>query len=354
MIFKTNTNKAKYLMLSIAFATTSLVIAQETEEEEDITPKFSINGTVDAYFRTNLNAPNVGDNSMAPGSSFAQLPGFSLGMANIITAYEGEKVGFVADLVFGPRGTDAIFNSPMYSATGNTVNQLYIYWNVNEKVTLTMGNFNTFLGYEVISPAANFNYSTSYLFSYGPFSHTGIKADFSLSEDFSAMIGVFNPTDLTEYNPTGIYAFGAQLGYKGQYVNLLTDSGAYELDYTGGFSLSDSFYLGLNAAVYDNGGTGFAGVALYPQLTTSDTFSLGLRGEFFVESGAYGAIDQIENGAADGSVFALTLTGSASIGSLIIKPEIRIDNASDDSFLNTKFAPQKSLSSFVLAAVYAF
>jgi len=354
MIFKTNTNKAKYLMLSIAFATTSLVIAQETEEEEDITPKFSINGTVDAYFRTNLNAPNVGDNSMAPGSSFAQLPGFSLGMANIITAYEGEKVGFVADLVFGPRGTDAIFNSPMYSATGNTVNQLYIYWNVNEKVTLTMGNFNTFLGYEVISPAANFNYSTSYLFSYGPFSHTGIKADFSLSEDFSAMIGVFNLTDLTEYNPTGIYAFGAQLGYKGQYVNLLTDSGAYELDYTGGFSLSDSFYLGLNAAVYDNGGTGFAGVALYPQLTTSDTFSLGLRGEFFVESGAYGAIDQIENGAADGSVFALTLTGSASIGSLIIKPEIRIDNASDDSFLNTKFAPQKSLSSFVLAAVYAF
>ncbi|HAE72380.1 MAG TPA: porin, partial [Flavobacteriaceae bacterium] len=44
--------------------------------------------------------------------------------------------------------------------TGNIVNQLYMYWNVSDKVTLTMGNFNTFLGYEVISPAANFNYST--------------------------------------------------------------------------------------------------------------------------------------------------------------------------------------------------
>ena len=352
MIFKTSTNKAKYLMLSIALVTSSFMIAQETKQ--DTIPKFSISGTVDAYFRSNLNAPNVGDNTMAPGSSFAQLPGFALGMANIITAYEGEKVGFVADLVFGPRGTDAIFNSPMYSATGNVVNQLYMYWNVSEKVTLTMGNFNTFLGYEVISPAANFNYSTSYLFSYGPFSHTGIKADFALGEDLSAMIGVFNPTDLTEYNPTGIYAFGAQLGFKGQYVNLLTDSGAYELDYTGGFSLSDHFYLGLNAAVYDNDGTGFAGVALYPQLSTSDTFALGLRGEYFVESGAYGAIDQIGNGTEDGSVFALTLTASASIGNLILKPEFRIDNASDDSFLNTKFAPQKSLSSFLLAAVYVF
>ena len=352
MIFKTYTNKAKYLMLSIALATSSFMIAQDTKQ--DTIPKFRISGTVDAYFRSNLNAPNVGDNTMAPGSSFAQLSGFALGMANIITAYEGEKVGFVADLVFGPRGTDAIFNSPMYSSTGNVVNQLYMYWNVSEKVTLTMGNFNTFLGYEVISPAANFNYSTSYLFSYGPFSHTGIKADFALGEDLSAMIGVFNPTDLTEYNPTGIYAFGAQLGYKGQYVNLLTDSGAYELDYTGGVSLSDHFYLGLNAAVYDNDGTGFAGVALYPQLSTSDTFALGLRGEYFVESGAYGAIDQIGNGTEDGSVFALTLTASASVGNLILKPEFRIDNASDDSFLNTKFAPQKSLSSFLLAAVYVF
>ena len=141
--------------------------------------------------------------------------------------------GFVADLVFGPRGTDAIFASPMYSATGNIVNQLYAYWNVSESVTLTFGNFNTFLGYEVISPVANFNYSTSYLFSYGPFSHTGLKADFALSDDFSLMLGVFNDTDLTEFNPTGDYAAGAQLGYKDQYLNLLYDPSFFEIDFTG-------------------------------------------------------------------------------------------------------------------------
>ena len=341
----------KLLLLSLALLTT-FVSAQDEEAEEKA--KFSLSGTVDAYYRANLNSANSGDNYSAPGSSFANLPGFALGMANVIAGYEGEKVGFVADLVFGPRGTDAIFASPLYSATGNIVNQLYVYWNVSESVTLTFGNFNTFLGYEVISPSANFNYSTSYLFSYGPFSHTGLKADFDLGNDWSAMLSVMNPTDLTEFNPNGTYAFGAQLGYSGQYLNALIDYGAFEIDYTGGFDLSDTFFLGINAAYFDNkdADVSFAGVALYPQLATSDTFTIGLRGEYFTETnlGAIGAADA--NG--DASVFAVTLTGSATIGDLIIKPELRLDSASEDAFLDSDGMPMSGLSSFVLAAIYQF
>jgi len=325
--------------------------AQEEEEDEK---KFSISGTVDAYFRANLTAPND-ENAIAPGSSFANLPGFSLGMANVVASYEGEKSGFVADLVFGPRGTDAVFASPMYSATGNIVNQLYAYWNVSDDVTLTLGNFNTFLGYEVISPAANFNYSTSYLFSYGPFSHTGLKIDFALSDDFSAMLAVMNPTDLTEFNPTGDYAIGAQLGYAGQYLNFISSQGTFEIDFTGGFDLSDTFYLGVNAAIFDGGDadTGFAGVALYPQLAASENFSIGLRGEYFVETGdnEFGAIG---TGVAESSVFTATLTGSATIGDLIIKPEIRLDSASENAFIDNDLAGTKSLSSFLIAAIYSF
>jgi len=325
-------------------------MAQEEEAAEE--KKFSLSGTVDAYYRANLNSANSGANYSAPGSSFANLPGFALGMANVIASYEGEEVGFVADLVFGPRGTDAIFASPLYSATGNIVNQLYVYWNVSDKVTLTFGNFNTFLGYEVISPAGNFNYSTSYLFSYGPFSHTGLKADFDLGSDWSLMLAVMNPTDITEFNPNGKYAYGAQLGYSGQYLNLISDDGNFEIDYTGGFDLSEDFYLGINAAYFDGADdTGFAGGALYPQYKTSETFTLGLRGEYFVETGDFGAIG---TGVEDSSVLALTLTGSATIGDLIIKPELRLDNASDDAFLDSDGASMKSLSSFVLAAVYSF
>ena len=337
----------KIITLSMLFMATVMFAQEETP-----TPSFTVSGSIDAYYRANLTAPND-ENAIAPGSSFANLPGFALGMANVVMGYEGEKVGFVADLVFGPRGTDAIFASPMYSATGNIVNQLYAYWNVSESVTLTMGNFNTFLGYEVISPTANFNYSTSYLFSYGPFSHTGLKADIALSEDVSLMLGVMNDTDLTEFNPTGDYAFGAQLGYAGQFLNVLVDPSFTEIDFTGGFDLSDDFYLGINAAyltIEDDGG-GFAGVALYPQLATSDTFTIGLRGEYFVEDGAFGAIG---SGVADTSVFAATLTGSFAIDNLTIKPELRLDSASDDSFIDNDLASTKSLGSFVLAAIYSF
>ena len=337
----------KCITVSMLFMASVLFAQEETKEK-----KLSISGSVDAYYRANLTAPND-ENAIAPGSSFANLSGFSLGMANVIASYEGEKVGFVADLVFGPRGTDAIFASPMYSATGNIINQLYAYWNVSESVTLTIGNFNTFLGYEVISPTGNFNYSTSYLFSYGPFSHTGLKADFDLGNDFSLMLGVMNDTDLTEFNPTGDYAFGAQLGYSGQYLNVLLDPSFFEIDFTGGFDISDSFYLGINAAhlsLEDDAG-GFTGVALYPQLATSDTFTIGLRGEYFVEDKDFGAIG---TGVEDSSVFALTLTGSLVVDDLTIKPEFRLDNASDDAFIDNDLAATKSLGSFVLAAIYSF
>jgi hypothetical protein len=345
-----HTNYAKNLFLLAMLLLATCIFAQEEETEEK---KFTISGSVDAYYRANLNSANSGENYSAPGSSFANLPGFALGMANVIASYEGEKVGFTADLVFGPRGTDAVFASPLYSESADIINQLYVYWNVSDNVTLTFGNWNTFLGYEVISPTGNFNYSTSYLFSYGPFSHTGLKADFDLGSDFSLMLAVMNPTDITELNPNGKYAYGAQLGYSGQYLNFVADDGAFEVDFTGGFDLSEEFYLGINAAYFDGAddGPGFYGAALYPQYKTSDAFTIGLRGEYFAEDGDFGAIG---TGEEDSSVFAVTLTGSATIGDLTIKPELRLDSTSDDAFLDSDGEPISALSSFLLAAVYSF
>lgn len=345
-----NTKYVKFLFLLSVLLLGTTVFAQDEEVEEK---KFTISGTVDAYYRANLNSANSGANYSAPGSSFANLPGFALGMANLIASYEGEKVGFTADLVFGPRGTDAVFASPLYSNTGDIINQLYVYWNVSESVTLTFGNWNTFLGYEVISPAGNFNYSTSYLFSYGPFSHTGLKADFDLGSDWSLMLAVMNPTDITEFNPNGKYAYGAQLGYSGQYLNFVADDGAFEIDYTGGFDITEKFYLGLNAAYFEGAddGPGFYGAAIYPQYKATEMFTIGLRGEYFAEDGEFGAIG---TGVEDSSVFAVTLTGSANVGDLMIKPELRLDSTSDDAFLDSDGEPMGSLASFLLAAVYSF
>jgi len=332
----------KYLLYSVlTFVSFSINAQEETTEEE---PTFSVAGSIDTYFRSA---------DYAPGTSFANKPGFALGMANVILSYEGEKSGFVADFVYGPRGVEAVFNS---SGSSNIVNQLYAYLNVSDNFTLTLGNWNTFLGYEVISPTGNFNYSTSYMFSYGPFSHTGIKADFTLSEKTSLMLAVMNQTDFTEGNfdsvltgiPFDAYMFGAQLGISGQYLNLLAGDGYTQIDFTGGFNLSDSFFLGINATSADMDDAGkFSGVALYPQLALSDTFTLGLRGEIFNDdSGILGGGDQ------DNTSF--TITGSFTSGNLTIKPEIRVDSASAEIYSKSLTDYTDNLASFVLAAIYAF
>ena len=334
-------------ILTTVFLTTIMIsnpISAQDTDESTPEPTFNFSGSVDTYFRSSFT-----EDPVAPGTSFANLNGFSLGMANFIVSYEGEKSGFVADVVFGPRGSDAVFGSVGNSS--EMVNQLYAYYNIAEGVTVTLGNFNTFLGYEVISPAANFNYSTSYMFSYGPFSHTGAKVDFSISEDVSLMVGVFNQTDQTEANYDRYTAFGAQLGLYGQYINLLAGDEYFQLDYTGWFDLSDSFFLGINATTATLAGdTGFAGVALYPQLTTSDSFAIGLRGEFFSETDGFGAL--VSDGDADN--FSLTLTGSFTSGNFIFKPELRLDSASSEIFAISPTETSDSLTSFVMAMIYTF
>ncbi|WP_258105799.1 porin [Marinoscillum sp. MHG1-6] len=308
--------------------------------------ELSFSGSIDTYYRTNLNASNDvdADGWIHPGTSFANLPGFSLGMANLIASVEGEKSGFVADLVFGPRGTEAVFGS---GPSQNIVNQLYAYWNVSDGVTLTLGNFNTFLGYEVISPTGNYNYSTSYMFSYGPFSHSGLKADIALGEA-SLMLGVFNNTDITDFNFTDHYYGGAQLGIGGQYINLLFSDNYFQADFTGGLDLTDAVYLGVNATFNNDL---FAGGALYLQNSFSDDFSMGLRAEYFQDMG----LNAITYVPEDESVIDLTLSANYSVGSLTFIPELRVDMYSQDVVVpEAGESPQGSLASFLVAAVYAF
>ena len=184
---------------------------------------------------------------------------------------------------------------------------------------------------------------TSYMFSNGPFSHTGLKADFTLSDDVSLMLAVLNSTDYTEYQPVGDdYMFGAQLGLYGQYINFLADGmrNVSQIDFTGGIDITDGFFLGVNATSYKDEGGEWSGVALYPQLTVSDSFALGLRYENF---------DIKETNTFS----SFTITGSFESGNLTIKPEIRIDSA-DEQVSTWSADGDDSLSSFVLAAIYSF
>lgn len=366
----------------------------EGQEKKEETKTFTLSGSVDTYFRTSFGTYNPYMGVYGPSTSFSDLKGFGLGMANIIASYGGEKVGFTADLVFGPRGKAAVFGT----ASGQAIiNQMFAYYKVSPKVTLNMGQFNTFLGYEVISPAVNFHYSTSYLFSWGPFNHTGLRADLDLGNGLVGKLAVMNPTDIVEFNPVNTYTLGAQIGKTsdkgGIWLNILygdqdgtldeTDAAFDEngdlissagsllqFDITTGWNLSEKFYLGFNASHQsvasgetfvaegqvedvDGDATSFTGFAIYPKVTISETFSLGLRAEnFSIKKNHLGIITTDDDG--DGSVTALTLTANYKAGALTIIPELRVDSTSDDSFLDKDDKPTDKLASFTLAAVYKF
>ena len=149
----------KKLITLMSLAVVGLTFGQEEE------PKFNVTGSVDAYFHTSLNGTN--EVSLEDGydaGAFTSAPsafmgnddrGFSGGNVNLKLSYEGEKVGFVADLAYGPRA-NAQFSD------FDVVNEAYMYWNASEKVTLMMGRWNSWMGYENFAAADNFHYSYSY------------------------------------------------------------------------------------------------------------------------------------------------------------------------------------------------
>src|SRR5690606_18521900 len=95
------------------------------------------------------------------------------------------------DLGFGQRAREFSYNDAGIIAG---IKQLYVSYAPADWIKFTAGSWATHVGYELVDAPANRNYSMSYMFSYGPFSHTGLKAEITKGSH-SFMLGVANPTD---------------------------------------------------------------------------------------------------------------------------------------------------------------
>ncbi|MCB0551346.1 MAG: porin [Phaeodactylibacter sp.] len=349
---------------STAELATAMAAEPEEEPEEESKFPFEVSGFVDVYYAYSFSDEFPSLTTRPLPTSFTETTNsFSLGMANLVFSKEG-KVGFVADLAVGPRAEVA---NGFSGTTLAAIKQLYVTYSPLDWLAFTMGNYGTHVGYEVIDAPANINYSTSYMFSNGPFYHTGIKADFALSENFGAMIGLFDDTD-SKFDFVEGKHLGAQLSYSnesvGIYLNYIGgrdvegDSLAAEVtgrqvDLTATFQASDELGLGINATsktnvVSEGDNTSWFGAALYANYAFSDLFTLGLRGEYI------GDPDGEILGATDGNVLSLTASGNFHIGALTIIPEFRVDTASDEVFPGDDGKLTQSLPVFLVAAVYSF
>lgn len=364
------------------------VLVIELEVEEGVEKLgFMFLGSVDVYYWANLMANNdLAYSVLAFNMVFVYVLGFGMGMFNFIGVWEGQWGGVVGDLVFGFWGVDVVF---VFGVFNNVVNQFYVYWKVIDQLILMMGDFNIFLGYEVIFFIGNFNYLIFYMFFWGLFFYMGIKVDFVVSDDLFFMLGVFNLIDFMEFNLVGIYSLGGQIGYKGVYFNFLygdqdgclmdedMEEGLvfvgvlFQVDLIVGWDLMEVFYLGLNMIynmivmgeyieqgeiVADSGdGNSFYGVVVYLQYWVFEIFVFGLCGEYFVEvNGGYGIIGFYDVDV-NGSIMVLIFFGNIIIGNLMLILELWLDMVlEDDVFVNIVFELVVFLVFFMLVVVYVF
>ncbi|RQO71679.1 porin [Pedobacter sp. KBW06] len=341
------------MKLKSIFTTASLSVASFSYAQE--AAPLQISGSVDTYYKYDFaKVPNI-------GTSFANdQNSISLGMIDLALKKTTGKASFVGELSFGPRGQyGSLLNGDGTDDNSFHIQNLYASYAFTDKFTVTAGYMGTFIGYEVIAPTGNFNYSTSYLFTNGPFQNAGIKGAYAFSNKVSLMVGLFNDWNVYK-DLNGVSHIGAQLtvspveGWTA-YLNVLSGKSAGAvgtgtvLDLTTSYQVTEKVKLGLNAADYSvtNDGGGYSGAALYVQNAFTSAFSLGLRGEYFNWKGVAEESDK--------HVAAVTLSGNVKAGGLTFIPEVRFDNgSSSDMFKKKNLNPSKNASQFALAVVYAF
>ncbi|WP_347156936.1 porin [Pontibacter chitinilyticus] len=368
----------KFLSLATAtiFTSANVAFAQDISTEKP-PGELGISGYVDTYYQYNLNRPESATNR---GRVFdLKHNTFYLGLVQTKFTYNYGKAHVVADLIFGPNADLADFGN---EGAAKMIKQAYIAYDLSDKLTFTIGQYGTHIGYELVDAPLNFNYSLSYLFGNGPFYHTGAKLDYALSPHLGLMLGVVNGWDsLTDFNKeksvtaqvhvvpaSGFDVYVNWIG--GDENNTLSNFGTADGSYTSLFDLTttyqvnDAFKVGLNAAygAFSSGTSevipsdpwssdaDWQGAALYLNYDATATFGIGLRGEYFSDPDGIRYFGPIQ-------ATAFTLTGNVKLADdhLLIKPEVRVDFTQDDFFEDKQGAiTKKSQPTVGVAFIYSF
>jgi Putative beta-barrel porin-2, OmpL-like. bbp2 len=331
---------------------------------EEKKPFLTITGSADVYYKLDFNKQSANTRTSFTGTH----NNFSIGMASVKFEHKGEKVSMVADLGFGPRAREFAYTD---NGVTQAIKQLYISYSPADWIKFTAGTWATHVGYELVDPQLNRNYSMSYMFTNGPFTHTGVKAELAKGKS-GVMIGLSNATDY-RISPEGYvnkkfliaqYSFAASDNVK-FYLNYVggknpDTSKTNQFDLVATAKVSDKFSLGLNSTVNSTqfwdgsknlSGKSWWGTALYLNVDPTPVFGLTLRGEYFSDKNKIKIPTDVVDGA---NVFAATLSAQFKTGGFIFIPEIRLDNGSQNIFFDKDGVGKKSATNFLLAAIYSF
>ena len=239
---------------------------------------------------------------------------------------------------------------------------------VGSGLRFDVGKFVTHHGYEVIEgyDGYNDNATHSFLFGYAiPFTHTGVKASYTFSDQLAAIVMFANGWDVVKDNNSK--SLGAQLiftpsktvtvfanymvgpersGTEGDPRNIVDVNAQWKI--TDRTVLTVDVVYGSEANAVTHGRTamwnGFVG---YARFGLSDSFALILRGELFNDR------DGARTGVAQ-KLKGITLTPELKVSShLLVRADLRIDWSNHDVF-EEKEGLTGSQPTGLLNIIYAF
>lgn len=327
---------------------------------EEKKPVLTITGSADVFYRYDFKKQSGNNRTSFTNSQ----NNFSLGMASVKMEHAGSKVGALLDLGYGTRATEFSYNETGIFAA---VKQAYLSYSPVKDLKFTAGTWATHLGYELVDPQLNRNYSMSYMFTNGPFTHTGIKAEFAKGKS-SFMLGLSNATDfrvppadqinkkflIAQYSITPsdkVKLYANYVGGKAPDTSLVN-----QFDIVGTFVVNDKFNIGLNGTLNSSktweglknaDAQSWYGLAGYFSYDPKATLGFTLRSEYFND-------DKGVKGLNTG-IFANTLSANFKVEGFTIIPELRYETAADPVFFDSKgVMNQTSTFSMSVAAVYKF
>lgn len=330
---------------------------------QDSTPALVFSGSADLYYKY--------DFAKTKSNTFTSFTNsqntFSLGMASLKLAHNGQKVSALIDLGFGKRASDFSYND---NGILSAIKQLYVSYSPANWIKFTAGTWATHIGYEVLDPQLNRNYSMSYMFTNGPFSHTGIKTELSKG-NHGFMIGVSNATDyrIIPDNHINKKFLNAQYSYAAN------DKMKVYLNYVGGenpdTSKTRQFDLVITSRISEKLNVAYNGTfnstrlwdglknmeakswwgsAIYLNYDLKNWIGITLREEYFNDKNHL----KLPGGSAGSSVFASTISGNFKVDGFTFITEFRVDKSTEQIFLKSGGQPTMSAATILFAAIYSF
>ena len=292
-----------------------------------------------------------------------------------------DGLGGLVDLTIG-KDADTIASYGTISKSKGPANGANHYFDVTQAYvhfgaapfTIIAGKYVTLAGAEVIKSDADVNYSRSILFGYAiPFSHTGVRATWKMSDTLSLIGGVNQGWDAVSdpnSDKTGelgvTFAPSKEMSFSAVYYGgkeLVTNypksdaNGMRNLvDVVGTFTLSEQMTLILNydygtqdKAGLSGGKAKWQGLAAYINYQLNEQWRVSLRGEYFDDKDGYrtGVVQKWK----EGTVTLAYMPSKA----WEIRGELRADKSDKDAFLKSDgVTAQDSQRSFGLEVLYKF